>query len=211
MKRTKHIPVNQEEVKTLTLDRTHIERIIDVELMKWNKFQEINRRERRWRRIGHTLRKPVITIDRKSYHWNPQGKNIERPKTLGEYSCVSMSSTICSHGQTSASTLLYCSWSCGRLGGVHSYSFFPIFLHVIVDPLWQTPTQNCLGESNKLSNTAVCIQEIKFVDITRTVKDSNWYSSVSEVCELWWHTASILGMFYFCGQSAPGGLFCIQR
>lgn len=117
MKRTKHIPVNQEEVKTLTLDRTHIERIIDVELMKWNKFQEINRRERRWRRIGHTLRKPVITINRKSYHWNPQGKNIERPKTLGEYSCVSMSSTICSHGQTSASTLLYCSWSCGRLGG----------------------------------------------------------------------------------------------
>jgi hypothetical protein len=35
---------------------------------------EIEIRRRRWRWIGHTLRKPASNITRQALRWNPQGK-----------------------------------------------------------------------------------------------------------------------------------------
>ena len=39
---------------------------------------------RRWRWIGHTLRKPETSITRKALDWNPQGKKIKR-EAKGEH------------------------------------------------------------------------------------------------------------------------------
>ena len=45
------------------------------------KAADIEILQRRWRWIGHTLRKPVGNITRHSLSWNPQGKrNVGRPR-----------------------------------------------------------------------------------------------------------------------------------
>ena len=43
---------------------------------------EVEIQRRRWRWIGHTLRKPRTNITRQAIHWNPQGKRKRgRPKS----------------------------------------------------------------------------------------------------------------------------------
>ena len=44
----------------------------------WNKTKQVTleteRKKRKWRWIGHTLRKPAANITRQALDWNPQGK-----------------------------------------------------------------------------------------------------------------------------------------
>ncbi|CAG5118764.1 unnamed protein product, partial [Candidula unifasciata] len=59
------------------------DRITNVELWERTKQAPVDQevRKRRWRWIGHTLRKQENSITRMSLHWNPQGhRNKGRPK-----------------------------------------------------------------------------------------------------------------------------------
>ena len=66
------------------------ERITNEELWRRTDQQEIGRQisERKWKWIGHTLRKPVGDITRQALEWNPQGKRkVGRPKKTWRRSC----------------------------------------------------------------------------------------------------------------------------